>query len=90
MTEPQEHELLRVDEVAELLRVSIATLEKMRRTGKGPPWIKLSGTVGRPGGQIRYRRLDIEAYLATRTVQPKPVDRTCEEDQPLPGFENIA
>lgn len=59
-TDPRQSEtlLLTVPELAELLRVSTHTIYSWRKTGKpAPPSVKV-------GGQIRYRRADVEAWLA--------------------------
>lgn len=73
-------------QVGELLGLSRSTVDRMRREGKGPPWIKVSGEIGHSGGRIRYRRSDIEAYLQSRRVVPAP--DPVFEDVPLPGLEN--
>ena len=44
------------------LGVSVATLRVWRRRGIGPRFIRI-------GRSIRYRRADIEEYLAKRTVE---------------------
>lgn len=41
--------------------LAVSTLEKMRVTGDGPPFVKL-------GRAVRYRISDLEAYLAERVV----------------------
>jgi hypothetical protein len=69
VTDPDE--LLNTYQTAMLLGVSRGVLERMRRTGTGPPWIKVVGKVGRPSGAIRYRRGDVEAYREKRTVHPE-------------------
>lgn len=61
-----EHRLLRDHEVAELLRVSLSTLERWRRTGEGPKFIRLS----RSG--IRYKLIDINEWLTTRRAGGAP------------------
>lgn len=50
-------------EVAQLLAVSIQTLERHRRLNRGLPFVRLEGAV-------RYRRDEIEQYLAQATVYP--------------------
>lgn len=61
-------ELMLPQEVADLLRIPVATLERWRyatyRTDslQGPPWIKIAAK----GNSIRYRRADVEAFLAER------------------------
>lgn len=49
--------LLSQAEVCELMQVSAATLYRMRRSGAGPAWVKLGGT-------IRYRHSAVLEYLA--------------------------
>ncbi|MFT8481168.1 helix-turn-helix domain-containing protein [Gluconobacter oxydans] len=47
---------LRGGEAAELIGVSIRTLEKYRCTGGGPPFLKV-------GSRVLYLREDVEAWL---------------------------
>lgn len=66
--------LLTPDEVCQLLSVSNQTLTnwRYRSTGNriiGPPWVKISGEIGRPGGEIRYREDDLELFIASRRVK---------------------
>lgn len=49
-------EIMTEKEVAELLKIAASTLGEMRRTGKGPAFIKV-------GGSIRYRRATVEKWL---------------------------
>jgi excisionase family DNA binding protein len=49
-------ELLTVRQVAELLQVSISTVERMTRRGQGPPSIKF-------GRSRRWLRRDVEHWL---------------------------
>jgi excisionase family DNA binding protein len=49
-------ELLTVRQVADLLQVSVSTVERMTRRSEGPPSIKF-------GRSRRYRRRDVEAWL---------------------------
>jgi excisionase family DNA binding protein len=53
--------LLTQREVAEALRLSERTLERMRISGTGPKFIRL-------GHSIRYRQQDLEAHVAARVV----------------------
>jgi predicted site-specific integrase-resolvase len=48
--------LLSSADVAQLLDVSMRTLEFWRYVGKGPAYVKV-------GKRIRYRPADVEAYL---------------------------
>jgi predicted DNA-binding transcriptional regulator AlpA len=54
-------ELLTPREVALLLKVNVETLEAWRAKKQGPKSIKLGDGMRSP---VRYRRTDIEAYLA--------------------------
>lgn len=50
-------ELMTSREVAELLGIASATLCRWRARGDGPRWTKT-------GSWVRYRRVDVEAWLA--------------------------
>lgn len=54
-------ELLKASQVAEMMKMAERTLADWRWRGTGPPFTKLSA--GR-GGRIRYRRSDVEAWIA--------------------------
>ena len=54
---------LTTPEVAQMLRVSVQTLERHRRERRGLPYIKLEGTV-------RYRRADVERHLSLAMIHP--------------------
>ena len=64
--------LLTPGEVQEILKVAPTTLTNWRSRREGPPWIKVSGQMGVPGGEIRYPERDLYAYLKARTVRPRP------------------
>lgn len=49
--------LFSVEQAARHLNLSASTLAKMRLRGDGPPFVKF-------GGAVRYRRADLEAYIA--------------------------
>lgn len=51
---------------AEYLGLSCPTLERFRLTGNGPVFAKL--TPG-PRGSVRYRRADLDEWLAARLVR---------------------
>ena len=53
-------DLLTVSELAELLKLKRGTLDRWRAGGLGPTWIEV-------GGQFRYRREDVDTWLAERT-----------------------
>lgn len=54
-------EILTQDEAANLLRVSPRTLERMRMTGTGPRYTRMSAR------RVGYRQSDIEAWLDANT-----------------------
>ncbi len=56
---PSFNTLLTPEQAAELLTVSVDSLEKWRRHGTGPRHLKLSGRV------VRYTAADLQAFLAT-------------------------
>lgn len=47
-------------EVADYARLNVKTLQKWRRLGGGPPFVKM-------GASVRYRRADVEAWLTECT-----------------------
>lgn len=53
-------ELLTVAELADLLKLKRGTLDRWRAANLGPAWIEV-------GGQFRYRREDVDTWLAERT-----------------------
>jgi predicted DNA-binding transcriptional regulator AlpA len=57
---------LRPKQLAAQLGISEKTLERMRKDGSGPPFIKLRGN------QIRYPIRELEAWIATRTTKHTP------------------
>ena len=59
-------DLLNCQETAELLRLALSTLERMRLAGTGPTFIKL-GQGKR--SRVVYRRGDIETWLKSQTFQ---------------------
>jgi len=52
------------EQAANLLGVSLDTMNGWRSKGKGPPYIKAEGT-------IRYTRQDIETYMQENKIIPK-------------------
>lgn len=54
-------EYLTPTEVADLLRVNRRLLDAWRHEGRGPSYVRVEGN-------IRYPRVDFEAYIASRTV----------------------
>jgi excisionase family DNA binding protein len=49
--------LLTPPETAQYLRCSVRTLDRERADGRGCPFVRI-------GGRIRYRRADVEAFVA--------------------------
>jgi excisionase family DNA binding protein len=49
--------LLTAAETARILRCSLRTLDRERADGRGCPFVRI-------GGRIRYRRADVEAFVA--------------------------
>jgi excisionase family DNA binding protein len=59
-------QLLRADQVAEYLQISVTTLAVWRSTRRvGLPYCKV-------GGRVRYRRSDVDAYLDSQMRTPPP------------------
>ncbi|GFO60943.1 hypothetical protein GMST_32680 [Geomonas silvestris] len=52
-------ELLTTEQVAALLQMRVSTIQQWRWRGIGPSYARLGRT-------IRYRRSDVEAYIARR------------------------
>ena len=63
------HNLLRPSEVAEQLKVTVATLESWRTRGGPLPFIRLSGRA------VRYRQSDVDAFVEQSLVTPQPSRR---------------
>lgn len=55
-------EILTTREAASYCRLGKPTLERFRITGDGPAYLKL-------GGAVRYRRCDLDAWLAARLTR---------------------
>ena len=53
--------LLREEDVAELLNLSVRTLQSWRLRSCGPPFVQV-------GRAIRYRRRDLVAWIEANTV----------------------
>lgn len=54
---PKNGPFLTPRQLAEILKVSLKTLERLRKRGGGPPFIKFGG------GQIRYPVVGLDAWL---------------------------
>ena len=61
---PSTDELLTVQQLAELLKVPVATVYRWRYRGDGPRGIRV-------GRYVRYRLSDVEAFLDSR-LDPGP------------------
>jgi hypothetical protein len=59
-------EILDTAGAADYLCLSCPTLERFRLTGNGPEYAKL--TPG-PRGSVRYRRTDLDVWLASRLIR---------------------
>ncbi|WP_328933268.1 MULTISPECIES: helix-turn-helix domain-containing protein [unclassified Streptomyces] len=58
-----EAEFLTARETASITRYTVGTLANQRCLGIGIPYTKL------PSGRVRYRRSDVEQYLAGETAE---------------------
>jgi predicted DNA-binding transcriptional regulator AlpA len=54
--------LLTSKQLAALAGLSVRTLERLRSSGLGPRFVRL-------GQSVRYREVEVEAWLAAQTVQ---------------------
>jgi hypothetical protein len=69
---PDELRLYSPESTADILRVTVRTLGEWRRLGRGPKFIKLTGSK-----LVAYRPADISAWLDSRT-------RSSTSDDPRP------
>ena len=60
------HPLLNEREVADILGISVRTVQEWRQSGEGPPFLKLTS---RKRGMVRYDPYDLRAYVHKRRVQ---------------------
>jgi excisionase family DNA binding protein len=58
----KDHDLLTVDELAGLLNVKRETVYAWRKQRRGPPAVKMYGT-------LRFRRRDVDRWLAAHAEQ---------------------
>ena len=56
-------ELLKESEAAKLIGLSVHWLRRKRWSGGGIPFIKIADG---PGGAVRYRREDVDAFITSR------------------------
>ena len=66
LNSPALEKLLREGELADMLDVSIDTVRKWRRKGRGPAFIRAEGSV-------RYEVQEVVKYLAARRVSHEKV-----------------
>jgi predicted DNA-binding transcriptional regulator AlpA len=57
-------EIFNEKEVREEFGLTVPWLRKQRRLGNGPTYLKI-------GKMVRYRRSDVEVYLAGHAVEPR-------------------
>jgi excisionase family DNA binding protein len=72
---------LKPAEAAELLRSSVSTLAKARRTGRGPTYCRI-------GRAVRYRKSDLDRWMADsagNTVADFQPVTTCDTPAPRTG-----
>ena len=62
----EKDEFLDTDELAQILGLSPGTLRTWRWSGAGPKFHRLNGIAG----PVRYRRDDVEAWLAHQAIDP--------------------
>lgn len=65
----RQDQLLNEHAVAEVLRVSVATVRRWRLLQRGPKFLKL-------GALVRYRAEDVTAWLESRPAGGEPEPRT--------------
>lgn len=65
MSTHEDNEFLTTREAAAFLDVSVQTLWLWRRDKTGPKYVRLGAS------QVKYRRQDLEDYIAQRTVAPE-------------------
>jgi predicted site-specific integrase-resolvase len=56
--------LLKNEEAAKILNISPNTLNVLRSTGRGPPYLKV-------GGAVRYSTDDLERWIGKQSINPK-------------------
>lgn len=64
MADTTDNEFLDEQQVCAVLKIARSTIQQWRQRGEGPPYVKL-------GFRVRYRRADLDAWLAARTVRPE-------------------
>ncbi len=66
---PSPEDLLSVDQAADVAKVSKSYLNHGRRDGYGPVFIKFQSSGNPKSGRVKYRRSDIEEWLAAQVRQ---------------------
>jgi excisionase family DNA binding protein len=56
MSDTQDQQLLIIPQACDFLKLSTATLARMRRDKEGPPFVKM-------GTRVLYRKSDLDAYI---------------------------
>ena len=69
-------QLLTPAEVADLLKISVGTLNNWRYAGRGPAWIDISDIPGGKHKRVRYAASDIAAWQRRGRIEEKST--TCE------------
>ena len=67
-TDPEQR-YMTAEQVTRELPVAKATLAKWRWNGTGPNYVKL-------GARVMYRRVDLDAWIASNTRSPAAADHT--------------
>ena len=75
--QPRSGPLLSPREVASRYPISVSTLGRWRRRGRGPRFIRLG--VG-PRARLMYREADVEAFLEQCEQQTSDTSEDCDDD----------
>jgi excisionase family DNA binding protein len=59
----QEDDLMTEEQVAKLLTVSVSTVKRLRASGQGPRYLRISERV------VRYRRRDVDEWMQRRAEE---------------------
>jgi predicted DNA-binding transcriptional regulator AlpA len=66
-SQPIQRIYLTAAQAAEIVQLSAGTLENWRYARKGPPWVKV-------GGSVRYEESALYAWLDAQTVSEIPLN----------------
>ena len=58
-------DLMKRNEAARYLRISRATLDRMKAGGNGPVWIRI-------GVKVLYRKRDLDDFIASQAQKERP------------------